>query len=549
MLGRLHIENFALIRSLDIDFKQGLQVITGETGAGKSILLGALRLLMGVRADQKNISDPEKKSIVEAVFHVSPNLKDVFEAHEVDFDEETIIRREIAPNGKSRAFINDSPVTLEQLKLISTHLLDIHSQFETSQLFTEEFQMALLDSMCGHREVLNEYAISLSEWQTAQKELKNLQEKKAKWTAESDYKNFLLQELLEAGLDQINEEELTRELDTQTHAEQLSEHLAIAVQKFSTEELGLSASITEVRNRIRKMAEYSAEFLELEQRAESLWIELHDMERELLDKTEHLQVDPQRLEELLHIQNTLQKLYAKHQVHTVDELKSIATNLQGETEQFIELDEQIESKAQEIIQLEKQLNTLAEQLSEQRKNNIPAFNKNLEETFKRLGLEKARFGVELTDSDTFLSNGKEHIRFMFQANAGYDLLPISAAISGGERSRVMLAIKKMMADFAALPTLILDEIDTGVSGRIADEIGKVMREMAEQRQLIVITHQPQVAAKGSHHFKVTKSELEAVTVSHITELSLQERKEEIAQLISGTLLTEAALQQAEELMR
>ncbi len=549
MLAHLHIENFALIKSLDLRLYRGLQVITGETGAGKSILLGALRMILGVRAEQKNIADTQQKTIVEATFEVDQSYKPFFKKNELDFDTECLIRREISPSGKSRAFINDTPVTLDVLKDLSSSLLDIHSQFETSKLFTEDFQFSLLDSVARNAERLSLYRDTLKVWNNLKSQLKHLHENKAKLMAEREYHLFLLHELENLNLDDINEQEILYELENQENIESLTDLLSQIIARSEAEEVGTVANMTDANHKLKKLAEISGSFTELSGRMESVAVEFKDILQELEERASTLERDPARLEELLSLQGQLQQLFTKHQVKSVEELILKRDELRKNTQSFDSIEEEIATLELLRETQEKKLKIEASELSKARKEAIPGFNSQLEKTFARLGLAKARFDIKLEEDEKFTLYGKERIQYVFQANAGYGLLPLSQAISGGERSRVMLAIKKMMADHAELPTLILDEIDSGVSGRVAEEIGIVMQEMSIGRQLIVITHQAQVAAKGSHQYRVEKEEIEGITQSRIRPLSTEERRTEIAQLISGNTLTEAALQQAEELMK
>lgn len=549
MLSRLYIKNFALIRELEIAFPKGMLVITGETGAGKSILLGALRLVMGNRAEQRNIGNPEEKCIVETSFQVHPDLKQIFEDADTDYEEETLIRREILPSGKSRAFINDTPVTLEQLKTVTAHLVDIHSQFETSNLFSEDYQLKLLDSLSGTATVLSDYRETYSMYTAVRKRRQHLEALIQKKSAESDYRTFLLAELEEANLDTIQEDTLQSELEMQENAEQIAENCSAALQRIYAEDFGILHLMGIVRTHIKKLAELSTGFSEEETRMESIYVEFQDFAQELSDKAESIEADPEKLNALLHIQHTLNALHTKHQTSDLAGLRALRDSLREEVDLTGNAEEELESIKKQEEEIRIKLSAQATKLHDARTAGIAPFREALENTFRRLGLENARFDISLTDKKDFDNSGKDHIQFLFQANKGFELLPIAGAISGGERSRVMLAVKKMSADYSDLPTLILDEIDTGVSGRIAEEMGKVMREMAENRQVLVISHQPQVAAKAEHQYKVSKKDSGTLTETGITKLSEAERIEEIAKLISGSTLTDAAIQQAQELMK
>lgn len=549
MLNRIFIQNFALIDSLEIDLHKGLQVITGETGAGKSIILGALRLILGERADLKSISDSSGKSVVEAEFMVSEVLKSFFEENDLDFEKQTIIRREILPAGKSRAFVNDVPVTLDVLKSLSQQLVDIHSQFETSSLFSEAYQFGIIDGLSKNKVLIKEYQEEFSKTKSLEKELEKLKKQLAEGNKESDYKEFLLNELLDADLDVTDLEDLQSKLATQEHAEAISENLFQIFGRFDAEEIGILDSLLEAKNRFAKVADLSHEFSELKQRFEENFVELKDILFELQNKAEEVEINPEYLEALHAKINRINLLLLKHNVNSVGELIEIRDKISGEQSGFAELENFISQTEKQLHEAYKKLDQSATKLSENRKKSAPVFTKKIEALLKQLGLEKAKIEVQLSDAKDFNSFGKENIEILFQANSGFPLKPIQSAISGGERSRVMLAVKKIIAENAELPTLILDEIDTGVSGKVADEMGKVMQEMSKDMQLIVITHLAQVAAKGDNNYKVLKEEISGRTQSNIIPLNPEEKLQEIAQLLSGSKITDAALKQAEELMK
>ncbi|MFB9120816.1 DNA repair protein RecN [Bergeyella porcorum] len=548
MLNRIFIQNFALIDTLEISLEKGLQVITGETGAGKSIILGALRLILGERADVKAIANAEKKSIVEAEFSVSEGLKPFFDANELDFELQTIIRREILPSGKSRAFVNDVPVTLEVLKQLSQQLIDIHSQFETSNLFSQDYQFAIIDGLSENKNLILEYQSLFHQWKQQEKQLAQLKKQLEDGNKESDYKAFLLNELEEIDLDEIDWEGLQAKLTTQENAETISEALAGVFARFDAEEIGILDGLLDSKNKLNKVADYSHEFTLLRDRFEENFLELKDIIFELQNKAEAIEVDAHLLEELNAKVNKINALFLKHGVGTVEELVALRDALAAEQSGFADLEDNILALEKTIADVRKQLDALSKQLSVNRKKAAPQFTQKIEALLRQLGLEKAKIEVALDEVDTYNHFGKESIEILFQANAGFPLKPIQSAISGGERSRVMLAVKKIMAENTQLPTLILDEIDTGVSGKVAEEIGNVMREMAQHLQLIVISHLAQVAAKGDRNYKVIKEEIDGKTQSNIIALSEAEKLQEIAQLLSGSKITDAALQQAKELM-
>ncbi|WP_294271274.1 DNA repair protein RecN [uncultured Chryseobacterium sp.] len=548
MLSRIYIKNFALIDTLEVSLHNGLQVITGETGAGKSIILGALRLILGERADVKSIANTGEKSIVETEFSLDNQFKKFFIENDLDYDLQTIIRREISPTGKSRAFINDVPVTLDVLRELSSKLIDIHSQFETSNLFTSEYQFKIIDGLSDNKSRIEEYQNEYSDFQSLKIQLKKYQTQLSENTKESDYKQFLLSELEDVQLDAIDYEDLQNQLSIQENAEMISENLAQVLSRFHQEEIGILSFFNEAKNKLSRISEVSNGFAELDSRLEASFVELKDIISELEDEAENIEANPDNLVQLSELNNRLNTLFIKHNAADVQELKDIRDQLAGEQKGASELEALITEVEQGIVSKEQKLQKLAQKLSDNRKKSIPVFIKKAEGLLKKLGLEKARVGIELKAAEDFNAFGKENIQLLFQANSGFPLKPIQTAISGGERSRVMLAVKKIIAESDQLPTLILDEIDTGVSGKVAEEIGNLMREMSADMQLIVISHLAQVAAKGNNNYKVVKQDVSGKTQSTIVPLDEDEKLNEIAQLLSGSRITEAALAQARELI-
>ena len=549
MLNRIFIQNFALIDQLEIHLQKGLQVITGETGAGKSIILGALRLIMGERADLKNFADLESKSIVETEFKISKNLQDFFTEKDLDFDENTIIRREILPSGKSRAFVNDVPVTLDILKELSEKLVDIHSQFETSNLFSEAYQFKIIDGLSENKNLIENYQKDFSELLKLKKEVEKLKNQLSEGNKESDYKQFLLEELEAANLENVNYELLQSQISLAENKGTISELLAQIFARTDQDEVGVFDSLYDIKNKLNKIAELSLQFSEINQRFEENYIELKDTLFQLQNEAENIDTNSEDLLALQEQNDRINALFLKHKVSEIDDLLQLKNELSAEQSSFVDLETKISFLEKEIISLENSLEKQTKVLTKNREKAIPVFKNKIENLLQQLGLEKAKVEVELTSTKDFVLFGKEKIQLLFQANSGFPLKPIQSAISGGERSRVMLAIKKLMAENAELPTLILDEIDTGVSGRIADEIGNVMQEMSENMQLIVITHLAQVAAKGNNNYKVLKSDIAGKTQTQIVSLNQEEKLTEIAQLLSGSKITDAAILQAKELMR
>ena len=548
MLSKITIQNFALIDSLHISLNNGLQVITGETGAGKSIILGALRLVLGERADVKAISNPENKSVVETEFRIDKQHIRFFEENDLDFEENTIIRREILPSGKSRAFINDVPVTLDVLKELSSKLIDIHSQFETSDLFSEEYQFKIIDGLSENKLLISAYQQDFNTYQKLNKTLQELENQLENSNKEADYQNFLLSELEEIDLESIDLEELKNQVSIGENAGNIIENLNYISGRFYQEEIGVLDGLNDIKNKIQKIAENSPHFEELSKRLDEAHLELKDIHNQIENELEKVEIDPESLTAMTSLLNKINTLFLKHQVSDIEGLIEIKNQLSSQQKNSQDLEKSIIDIENQLAQLTEKLSSLASDISKNRKSAIPVFTERIEKILKKLGLEKAKIEVELTDNENFNKFGKEHIQLLFQANTGFPLKPIQNAISGGERSRVMLSIKKIIAENTELPTLILDEIDTGVSGKVANEIGNVMQEMAENMQLIVITHLAQVAAKGSNNYKVIKEDVNGKTQSTIIPLNEEQKLQEIAQLLSGDTITDAAIQQAKELI-
>ena len=548
MLSKITIQNFALIDSLHISLNNGLQVITGETGAGKSIILGALRLVLGERADVKAISNPENKSVVETEFRIDKQHIRFFEENDLDFEENTIIRREILPSGKSRAFINDVPVTLDVLKELSSKLIDIHSQFETSNLFSEEYQFKIIDGLSENKLLISAYQQDFNAYQKLNKTLQELENQLENSNKEADYQNFLLSELEEIDLESIDLEELKNQVSIGENAGNIIENLNYISGRFYQEEIGVLDGLNDIKNKIQKIAENSPHFEELSKRLDEAHLELKDIHNQIENELEKVEIDPESLAAMTSLLNKINTLFLKHQVSDIEGLIEFRNQLSSQQKNSQDLEKNIIDIENQLSQLTEKLNVLASDISQNRKSAIPIFTEKIEKILKKLGLEKAKIEVELTDNENFNKFGKEHIQLLFQANTGFPLKPIQNAISGGERSRVMLSIKKIIAENMELPTLILDEIDTGVSGKVANEIGNVMQEMAENMQLIVITHLAQVAAKGSNNYKVVKEDVNGKTQSTIIPLNEEQKLQEIAQLLSGDTITDAAIQQAKELI-
>ncbi|MBP7173561.1 MAG: AAA family ATPase, partial [Cloacibacterium sp.] len=453
MLKRIFIQNFALIEHLDIRLEKGLQVITGETGAGKSIILGALRLILGERADLKAIANPENKSIVEAELGISKEYKAFFDENDLDFEESTIIRREILPSGKSRAFINDVPVTLDVLKQLSERLIDIHSQFETSNLFNEEYQFKIIDGLSENKILIEAYKTEFQHYKNLERQLQRLKNQLLEGNKESDYKSFLLSELEELSLDHINLEELQNQVSMAENSEMIAENLGQVFAKLNQEELGILDGLSEVKNKLYKISEVSSYFDEIAKRVETSYLELKDISQTIENEVEKIEVNPEITMVYTTQLNKINALLLKHQVSEINDLITIKNKLSQEQHGFEEIEKNIVDIEEQLADATIRLGELATQLSENRQKYSPVFVEKAETLLQKLGLEKAKIKVELTETPDFNPFGKESIQLLFQANSGYPLKPIQSAISGGERSRVMLSVKKLMAENAELPTL------------------------------------------------------------------------------------------------
>lgn len=549
MITSLSIKNYALIDSLQVQFNQGFSIITGETGAGKSILLGGLSLILGKRADLSSIKDTSKKCIIEAVFDVTNyKLESLFEANDLDYEPQTIIRREILPTGKSRAFINDSPVNLAALQLLGEQLIDIHSQHETLQLVDDAFQFEIIDALASNDTLLKDYTIQLKEFKTIQKELDTLMKFKAEAIKEYDYNAFLLKELTEANLVEGELETLEEELETLSNVEEIRETLSHASQVFSEEEIGLLSVLSQLKGNFKKIGPYAAKYQGLYERIESSLIELYDVYAELEKLQDQLDADPERLEKVSSKLSFLNNLFQKHLVSSVSELIQIKDQLTDKVSETENLDENIQKKENQLQQQKNALNKLSKQLHDNRTKAIPELSNQLETMLRDLGMPNAKFKMSLKYSDTFYANGKDELSFLFTANKGGQFNELKKAASGGELSRIMLAIKSILSKYKQLPTIMFDEIDSGVSGEISNKMGQIMLQMSQYMQVFAITHIPQIAAKGHTHFKVYKEDVDQVTLTNLKKLNHDERLVEIAQMLGGVEISSSAMAHAKQLL-
>jgi DNA repair protein RecN (Recombination protein N) len=549
MITSLSIENFALIEKLSVKFTDGFSVITGETGAGKSILLGALSLVLGKRADLTSLKNKEEKCIIEAHFQIKNyNLKSFFVSNDLDYEEETIIRREILPSGKSRAFINDTPVNLNELQELSNYLIDIHSQHQTQELSDDLVQFQIIDSVASNFDFISQYSIQLKEYKKLKSDLKSKKESFSSVLKEQDYNTFLLEELLSAQLKSGELEELESSFEKLNNVEFIKETLVKSLAIANDEQFGVLQNLKEVKASLQKIAGLSTEYNLLFERLNSTLIEFDDIEKELNQLSETIFSDPEALDFTNQKLQLIYTLLKKHQVNTVDELLVIQDDLDNKVVSVTTLESEIVEIENQIIQFENHLNVLANKIHDNREKAIPVLTDKLALFLSNLGMPNARFNIQVDLNEEFYNNGKDEIIFLFSANKGSDFGLLKKVASGGEMSRIMLAVKAILSQFSNLPTIIFDEIDTGVSGEIAHKMAEIMKNMSSNMQVFAITHLPQIASKGKDHFKVFKVIKDNQTHSELKLLSDDERIIEIAQMLSGSVISDSALIHAKELL-
>ena len=550
MLTQLVIKNYALIEDIDVSFDSGFTTITGETGAGKSILLGALSLVLGKRADLSALKDNTNKCVVEASFSIDDyGITSFFEDYDLDFESLTLLRREILPSGKSRAFINDTPVTLDVLSRLGGFLVDVHSQHQTLQLTENDFQFKVIDAMAGNAESLKAYAKVRTAYETARKELERLVSQQAEATKEHDYNSFLLNELTNTQLAIGMQQTLEEEYERLNNVGNLQEQHAQADQLLNDGQIGILNLLAALQQLSRRLANFGKRYQELDERMQSVVIEFSDWANELQQLEDGIEANPQRLEEVNGKLQLLHDLMKKHQVATVEELMAIENQLAEKVDLSENIEAKIQAQHQEVERLEGQLDSAATSLHKARKKVLPSLMGYLGEQLGQLGMPSANFLIELHPSQTFKSNGKDELSFLFSANKGMPFGPLRKVASGGELSRIMLAIKALLAQHEQLPTLMFDEIDTGVSGEISNRMGEIMRDMGDQMQVFSITHLPQVASKGRQQFKVYKIESGDTTTTHMKKLDGEARVEELAEMLGGKNLSGSALAHAKQLLQ
>ena len=551
MIQRLFIRNYALIDSLEIDFRPGFTVLTGETGAGKSIILGALSLILGQRADSKAIKDAAQKTVIEGTFDVSAyEMRSFFEENDLDYEPSgiCILRRELSPAGKSRAFVNDTPVSLTVLKELGEQLIDIHSQHQNLLLGDNRFQLRMIDIWAGDESLLSQYRTEYKRYCDLRDSLDRLRRASEENRKEEDYLRFQYDQLCEARLQPGEQSLLEDEQEMLTHAGEIKNALYSVAQYLGGDEGGALLQMKECQSVLRSLLRIYSAVEPLSERIESAYIEMKDILGEIEDRQETVSVDPIRLQEVESRLDLIYGLQQKHHVYTIDELLSLQADLQQRLEAIDHSDEQITELQRKLSEQEKSLHTLAERLSAARHEASVGFTEKLIERARPLGMPHLRFEVEWKSKEGFDADGTESVRYLFSANKNRPMESVADIASGGEISRLMLTIKSLAADAAALPTIIFDEIDTGVSGEIADKMGEIMAGMAHYMQVVAITHLPQVASRGEYHYRIYKNDEGETTQTCIEPLNDTRRAEEIARMLSGTQLTEAALKNARELL-
>ena len=549
MLASITIKNYALINELHIDFSSGLSIITGETGAGKSILLGALGLVLGNRADSSTLKNTNKKCVIEAIVSIhSYNLQDFFETEDIDYETNTILRREILPSGKSRAFINDTPVTLLVLTALRARLIDIHSQHQTLQVSDQEFQFQLLDAVANNKSKLASYQSGLASYTKEKKKLEEIQHAQRETHLQYDYNSHLYNELFEAKLIEDEQELLEEKLEKINNVEEIKQNLSEALQISTDENIGIQNLLYSLEQKLTKIDSYSKEYQELSDRISSVKIELDDIIGDLESAFEQVDFNPSEATQLNDRLQLIYNLQKKHYVNSISELLTIQSALLLKVNTVENAEQSILDQETIVKGIANKLDAVALKISEARSKIILKLSKQLADILADLGMPHARFQIKNTPSENYYKNGKDSLEFLFSANKGGQYGELKKVASGGELSRVMLAIKKILSENSQLPTIIFDEIDSGVSGEVSNKMAHIMSQMSRKMQVITITHLPQIAAKGNQHYKVYKEEVNHITTTNLKQLSEDERIVEIAEMLSGKSISDSALTHARELL-
>jgi|TARA_B110000977_G_scaffold172817_1_gene225491 DNA repair protein RecN (Recombination protein N) len=549
LLTQLSINNYALINHLSIDFSSGLSIITGETGAGKSILLGALGLVLGNRADLSSLKDTATKCVVEAKVAISNyNLQAFFSSVDLDYEAETIIRREILPSGKSRAFVNDTPVTLSILNELRSKLIDVHSQHQTMQLSDGKFQFAILDALAKNTDRVASYKRGFTQLIALKKELQALEIAQKGANQQYDYNLHLFTELEEATIKVDEQAILEERLEKLNNIEDIKLNLSESLELSIHEEVGLQNLLSTLEFKLSKIASFSKDYKELADRVISVKIEMDDIVSELEDANENVDFNPDEAEKINDRLQLLYNLQKKHYVNSNEELLVVFEELSDKVREVESSEGELNKKKVAISAISKKLDLISDKISKARITAIPRLTKELEFLLTDLGMENARFSINVTLTNSYFNNGKDELEFLFSANKGGNFGELKKVASGGELSRIMLSVKKVLSENTQLPTIIFDEIDTGVSGEVSNKIAAIMQQMSANMQVIAITHLPQIAAKGSSHYKVYKDEVNGITTTNLKELSSEERIIEIAEMLSGKDISDSARSHAKELL-
>ncbi|EAR00413.1 DNA repair protein RecN [Maribacter sp. HTCC2170] len=549
MLSNLSIKNYALIDGLNVSFANGFTCITGETGAGKSILLGGLSLVLGKRADLSTLRDKNEKCIIESEFEIEQyNLESFFKNNDLDYEKTTIIRREILPSGKSRAFINDTPVNLDVLSKLGARLIDVHSQHQTLRLAENEFQFKVIDSLANNGEALKDYQGHLRTYQSIVKELDRLMDFQSNAIKEHEYNSFLLNELEGAKLEDGMLEQLEEQYQQLSNVETIVEQLSKGHNVLNDDQVGILNLLTELKQVSTRLSGYGTAYEALSERIQSVFIEADDISSEFQELMEHADMNPGLLDEVNTKLQLLYNLQKKHGTQEISVLLQIKEELAVKVDATENIESAIDAKRDELVKQKSLLNKLAALISKERQKVTPELKKQLEEQLSLLGMPSAQFKIEWSPSEDFKKNGQDELSFLFSANKGTDFGDIKKVASGGELSRIMLTIKSILAKYENLPTMMFDEIDTGVSGEISNRMADIMLEMSKTMQVFSITHLPQVASKGNHHFKVYKEDRDQLTHTNMKELSQDERVVELAEMLGGKDLSDSALAHAKELL-
>ena len=549
MLKSISIKNYLLIDELNIAFNSGFSVITGETGAGKTILVDGISLLLGKRADLSVNRDKTKKCVIEGIFDIGAyNLKSIFDLNELDYDAETILRREISPSGKSRAFINDSPVNLHQLSKIGSSIIDIHTQHQNLNIIDQDFQFVTIDAISNNNHYVKEFRLIFNQFQDLERKIEKLKYERDILNQSIDYNKFILKEFNSANIFEENLEELEDNQVFLSNFEVISEELSLINNLITDENIGIHSNIQKLLNSLNKISGKTENLNKLYERVLEISAEFDDISQELTDQFESLENNPEKLTLLIQKIDTINTLLRKHSVTSIKDLQKVRDEFASKVDSTESIDEKISEFEMKFKDLKNELSKISQIITKNRMDAIPKFASDIELILKDLGMENAKFKIELNPSNNFNSFGMDKINFMFQANKGFQFKDLKTSASGGEMSRIMLAVKSIIAKYRKIPSIIFDEIDTGVSGSISQKMGLIMKSLSKYVQTFSITHIPQIAAMGSSHYKIYKFDEDNITKTTIIKLAEEERIVEIAKMLEGSSISESAINHAKRLM-